>query len=145
MWCLYSRSIIGVITTDGKSSYSVMKKALNKGSFEEFIRNYIIPLATKPYTLILDNLSIHKNKACLELLKKHQIEVIFQPPYSPEYNPIEFVWGWVKKSLRRGIERNIDDLVQQFMNKIKQTNINLIKSFALKSGYIDNTISSKLD
>ena len=107
-----SRSIIGVITTDGKSSYSVMKKALNKGSFEEFIRNYIIPLATKPYTLIMDNLSIHKNKACLELLKKHQIEVIFQPPYSPEYNPIEFVWGWVKKSLRRGIERNIDDLVQ---------------------------------
>ena len=118
---------------------------VNKGSFEEFIRNYIIPLATKPYTLIMDNLSIHKNKACLELLKKHQIEVIFQPPYSPEYNPIEFVWGWVKKSLRRGIERNIDDLVQQFMNKIKQTNINLIKSFALKSGYIDNTISSKLD
>ena len=74
-----SRSIIGVVTTDGKSSYSVMKKALNKVSFEEFIRNHIIPLATKPYTLIMDNLSIHKNKACLELLKKHQIEVIFQP------------------------------------------------------------------
>ena len=46
---------------------------------EEFISNPIIPLATKPYTLIMDNLSIHKNKACLELLKKHQIEVIFQP------------------------------------------------------------------
>ena len=140
-----SRSIIGVVTTDGKSSYSVMKKALNKVSFEEFIRNHIIPIATKPYTLIMDNLSIHKNKACLELLKKHQIEVIFQPPYSPEYNPIEFVWGWVKKSLRRGMERNIDDLVNQFINKIKQTNIKLIKSFALKSGYIDNTISNKLD
>ena len=66
-----------------------MKKAFNKVSFEEFIRNHMIPLATKPYTLIMDNLSIHKNKACLELLKKHHIEVIFQPPYSPEYNPIE--------------------------------------------------------
>ena len=134
-----SRSIIGVITTDGKSSYSVMKKALNKTSFEDFIRDHIIPLATKPYTLIMDNLAIHKNKACLELLKKHQIEVVFQPPYSPEYNPIEFVWGWVKRSLRRGIEINIDDLVKQFMDKIKQININLIKKFALRSGYINNS------
>ena len=53
--------------------------------------------------------------------------------------------GVGQKILGRGIERNIDDLVKQFMKKIKQTNINLIKSFALKSGYIDNTTSNKLD
>lgn len=51
----------------------------------------------KKLMLILDNGSIHKSKKVQAFIEKHNwVELFFLPPYSPEYNPIERFWHWLK-------------------------------------------------
>ncbi|VEN74475.1 transposase (fragment) [Candidatus Desulfarcum epimagneticum] len=45
----------------------------------------------------MDNASIHKSKKVKEYLKRHRnIHLFYLPPYSPEYNPVELFWKWIK-------------------------------------------------
>lgn len=54
----------------------------------------------KKLILILDNGSIHRSKKVRKFLKKHSwLQLYFLPPYSPEYNPIERFWNWLKKKI----------------------------------------------
>jgi transposase len=51
----------------------------------------------KEIVIILDNATIHKSKKVKSYLKTHQnIHLHSLPPYSPEYNPVERFWRWIK-------------------------------------------------
>lgn len=51
----------------------------------------------KELAIILDNYSIHKSKKVFEYLKRFpMIHLYYLPKYSPEYNPVERIWGWIK-------------------------------------------------
>ena len=50
--------------------------------------------------MILDNASIHKSKQVKHFIEKTKnIDLLFLPPYSPEYQPIERFWLWVKTKI----------------------------------------------
>ena len=61
-----------------------------------------------PYYVLADNEKFLKNKDIVKELKKQGIEMWHIPPRSPDLNPIERFWGWLKKELRR---RELQDLV----------------------------------
>jgi len=47
--------------------------------------------------IILDNATIHKSRKVKNYLKRHSnIHLFYLPPYSPEYNPVELFWKWIK-------------------------------------------------
>ena len=50
--------------------------------------------------VILDNASYHKSEDLLKLFHSHKISLIYLPPYSPDLNPIEKLWGTIKQYLR---------------------------------------------
>ncbi|MBI6545448.1 MAG: transposase [Cyanobacteria bacterium NC_groundwater_1444_Ag_S-0.65um_54_12] len=51
--------------------------------------------------VVLDNLFAHKTAPALEIIRQAGTDVLFLPPYSPEFNPIEKVWAKLKELLRR--------------------------------------------
>lgn len=55
------------------------------------------PLET---VIVLDNASIHNKEIIFQYAQKYQIYVLFLPPYSPDLNPIEKFWGFMKRSIR---------------------------------------------
>ena len=50
--------------------------------------------------IVLDNATFHKKSVLPDLAKRYHCEVLFLPPYSPDLNPIEKKWAWLKKKLR---------------------------------------------
>ena len=54
----------------------------------------------KNSVLILDNKSIHNKKLVSSISKKYNCNALFLPPYSPDLNPIEHVWGFIKRKIR---------------------------------------------
>jgi transposase len=51
----------------------------------------------KEIVIILDNASIHKSKKVKKYLERHpSIHLFYLPTYSPEYNPVELFWKWIK-------------------------------------------------
>ena len=51
--------------------------------------------------VVIDNLNAHERPDVIAALRALGLQVLFLPPYSPEYNPIEKAWGKLKGILRR--------------------------------------------
>jgi transposase len=60
----------------------------------------ILPKLKQGSVVIMDNARFHKSKELKELFVKYECELLFLPPYSPDLNPIENMWGIIKEHLR---------------------------------------------
>ena len=76
------------------------KGSVNAEVFADFIRGSLVPQMrsfdrkSPTSVAVMDNCSIHHTELVMDLLKEAGIVVIFLPPYSPDYNPIELVFGY---------------------------------------------------
>lgn len=89
------RSLLMGVASDGQSKpYVVHDGAINGASFSAFINSLPYPPGT---VLVMDNVAFHKN---LFHYNAKQYIVLFTPPYSPQFNPIEYVFSKVKGRFR---------------------------------------------
>ena len=88
-------SSIAAISVDGIIALESHKGSVSAEVFGDFIRGNLVPQmrafdGESPISVVvMDNCSIHHTELVLDLLKEAGIVVIFLPPYSPDYNPIE--------------------------------------------------------
>ena len=61
-----------------------------------------------PLAFLIDNASWHKTKAVEIFCDNNNITLLFLPPYSPEYNPIERVWSFLKSKIRQRFFKTAD-------------------------------------
>ena len=61
--------------------------------FEDWFEEELLKKLPKDHVIIMDNAAFHKKKVLYQISKKYSQELIFLPPYSPEYNPIEHTWS----------------------------------------------------
>ena len=89
------------------------KRIMNAELFEFWLENCLIPQLTDGAVIILDNASFHRKKQLRELVGKHGKQIIFLPPYSPELNPIEHFWHWLKRKISECIHKfsNLDEAI----------------------------------
>lgn len=61
----------------------------------------------------MDNASFHRKKQLFSLAQNHGFNLIFLPPYSPELNPIEQYWSWLKRYLKNVLVNfpSLDDTI----------------------------------
>ena len=60
--------------------------------------------------MILDNLSTHKIRGVREALEAASARLLYLPPYSPDFNPIEPMWSKLKQVLRSHAPRTEEEL-----------------------------------
>jgi transposase len=71
--------------------------------FEEWFEDRLLQEIPNGYTVIMDNASFHRKKE-LRKLARGKVRLLFLPPYSPEYNPIEKTWANMKRFLRNNLK-----------------------------------------
>lgn len=69
--------------------------------FNQWIEEFLIPALQPNQTVILDNAAFHKSQKTRELIESTKCHVLYLPPYSPDFNPIEQKWGHVKNSVKK--------------------------------------------
>lgn len=91
-------NLSGVVDIISHKVFIQEDEMLNAEATMSFLRkleeNY--PTKTKIH-LFCDNARYYRNKAVTEYLKRSKIELHFLPPYSPNLNPIERLWKWMKE------------------------------------------------
>lgn len=60
--------------------------------------------------IILDNFSSHRAKDTIEFAKNIGIELVFLPPYSPDLNPIEYIWKSIKRLVSKTFIKDVEHL-----------------------------------
>ena len=69
--------------------------------FNQWIKEFLIPELKSAQTVILDNAAFHKSPRTTELINSVNCRLLYLPPYSPDFNPIEQKWGHVKNSVKK--------------------------------------------
>ena len=72
----------------------------------------LAPTLQKGDVVIMDNLATHKVQGVAEAITAAGARLLYLPPYSPDFNPIENMWGKIKQSLRSADPRTESDLIQ---------------------------------
>jgi transposase len=92
--------------------------AVNGEVFRVYVRDILLPALRPGDVLVMDNLSTHKDRESLEMLKQAGVEVRFLPAYSPDYNLIEMMWSKVKALLHKAEARDGETLLQAIGNAL---------------------------
>lgn len=81
--------------------------------FEQWFEQCLLPCLPKKAVIVMDNASFHRKKRLFEISEKNNKTLIFLPPYSPELNPIEKFWAWLKHTIRSSLHlfNSLDDAI----------------------------------
>lgn len=94
-------SVIGAFDSLGMICTQSQLGAMKRSDFECFLSKELLTQLTPGSVLVLDNASIHKGGKIAELVEAAGCTLLYLPPYSPDFNPIELAWGFVKRLIRR--------------------------------------------
>lgn len=88
----------------------VLSGPINRDAFEIYVEKVLIPELRSGDIVIMDNLSSHKGPRARQLIEAAGAMLLFLPPYSPDFNPIENAFAKLKALLRKAAERTVDGL-----------------------------------
>ena len=128
----FKTNLLSAISNRGKVRFIIYEK-LSPDTMIDFMRRLVSDTKRKVF-FVLDNLRIHHAKKVSLWLEKHkgEIEVFFLPPYSPEYNPDEYLNSDLKREIgNRPMPRSVKDIESNVRSHLKslQLNPDKVKSF----------------
>ena len=82
--------------------------------FNAWLETYLCPRLSASDVVVLDNAKIHKTLRTRELIEAAGAEVLFLPPYSPDYNPIEHDFANIKRLREYNADKTIDEVINMY-------------------------------
>jgi transposase len=103
-------TILVAMTLRGVQAAMTIDAATDGDVFVAFIVQVLIPTLRLGQVVVMDNLAAHKVAAVCHFIEAAGCRVIYLPPYSPDFSPIEPMWSKVKQMLRSIAARTVDAL-----------------------------------
>ncbi|HEX5570869.1 MAG TPA: IS630 family transposase [Ktedonobacterales bacterium] len=106
-------TLVAALTPDGlQEPWLLVEGAMNTEAFEWYIREQLAPHLHPGQIVVMDNLSVHKAASIQETLAARGCDLLFLPPYSPDFNPIEQAFSKLKAILR-GLGARTQEALQE--------------------------------
>ncbi len=111
-------------------NYELYDEAINQERLIDFLNKSVYE-----GDILMDNHSVHHGKIVKEYLKNKHVNVLYNVAYSPELNPIEEVFGVLKRSLKLKVIRNMDEMKNAIDEEVKRINKEVKMSNFYKHSY----------
>jgi transposase len=109
----HNTTLVAALTPEGlREPWLLIEGSMTTETFEWYIREQLAPQLRPGQVVVLDNLSAHKAERIRAALAARQCEVLFLPPYSPDFTPIEQAFSKVKAILR-GLGARTQEALQE--------------------------------
>jgi transposase len=103
-------TVTAALRADGLCAVDLADGATDGGRFRAYVTDTLAPVLRHGDTVILDNLGAHKVAGVREAIEAAGARLLYLPPYSPDFNPIEQVFAKLKRLLRTKPARTVADL-----------------------------------
>lgn len=127
-----------VIGLTGITAPLVLSGAVNGTVFYGYLQQCVVPTLKPGEVLFMDNLSAHKVAGMEALIRACGARLIYLPPYSSDFNPIELAWSKVKTILRRLKARTFPDLIEALKQALLAITPHDIQGWFAHCGYAIN-------
>ena len=128
-------TLVSSVRLDGTQAYEFFQGSLNGKNFLSYVKNTLIPTLKKGDIVVMDNLSCHKVKGVKEAIEEAGASVLYLPPYSPDFNPIEMMWSKMKTLLRNWKTDTPELLHSVIPDAFSSVSVSDISGWFTASGY----------
>lgn len=98
------------IRMDGLVAPFVLDGAMDADAFRAYVARALVPELRPGDIVVMDNLATHKVEGVRQTIEEAGASLVYLPPYSPDFNPIEKAFAKLKALLRKAAARTRDDL-----------------------------------
>ena len=113
----------------------VLDGPMNGAAFLAYVEQVLVPELEPGDVVIMDNLPAHRVKGVREAIEAASATLLFLPPYSPDFNPIEQLFAKLKALLRKAAARTVDALWQTIAEVIEVFTTDECANYFRNSGY----------
>lgn len=132
-------TILGAITVDGFAAVMTIPGATTGEVFVAYVEKVLVPNLVPGQVVVMDNLSAHKVAGVREAIERAGAELLYLPPYSPEFNPIEKAWSKLKGILRDVGARSLDKLYEAIRDALPRITPDNCRAWYRCCGYPAST------
>lgn len=128
-------TILAALTLEGILASMTIESPTDGDVFLAFLEQVLGPRLQPGHIVILDNLPAHKVDGLRELIESRGAQLLYLPPYSPDFNPIEQAWSKLKQLLRGVKARALDQLEPAIAQAIAAISPQNAQAFFRHCGY----------
>lgn len=126
--------LTGIINYETGAIYVEENIDFNAVIFISFLEHVLIQYPSGKIVMILDNSKVHHAKLLIPFLEKNKrLQLMFLPPYSPDLNIIEGLWGWLKDACINNV----------FFSKVYEINL-AVRKFIKWVNTVRDTVIDRL-
>ena len=137
-----NQSVIGVCSLSRMLCWRIQEGSVKANTVTDFVFDSVLSCLEAVDVLILvkrsftmDNATVHSKGLLRALVKIKGARLLFLPPYSPDFSPIEFAWKEMKAHLRRGQYRDYATLRPGIEEALKGVTAEQMQAFYKHCGY----------
>jgi len=117
-------TLLAALSVTGVGTTMTIEVATDTDVFCAYISEILAPTLSKGDIMVMDNLSAHKAQKVRELIEARGARLVYLPPYSPDFNPIERCWSKIKTYLRAinaRISEKLDEAIKKAFDTITES------------------------
>jgi transposase len=128
-------TFVGALRLTGMVAPMVLDGPINGQWFLAYVEQVLAPTLRKGDVVIMDNLGSHKSAGVRKAIEDTGATLLYLPPYSPDFNPIENAFSKLKALLRKAAERTVDALWDRIGALLCEFAPNECANFFAAAGY----------
>jgi hypothetical protein len=82
-------TLLSSMSVEGMGPSLAVEGATNREVFETYLEQILAPTLRRGQVVVMDNLTAHKGERVKELIEEQGCKLLYLPPYSPDFNPIQ--------------------------------------------------------
>ncbi|MCA1838589.1 MAG: IS630 family transposase [Actinobacteria bacterium] len=129
-------TLLASMSAKGMGPCLAVEGSTTREVFEVYLEHFLAPALRPGQVVVMDNLSAHKGGRVRELVEERGCEILYLPPYSPDYNPIEEAFAKLKTLLRRAGARSREALIEAMGRALSAVTARDAQGFFEHCGYL---------
>ena len=119
----------------GLSAPMLLDSPMDGDAFRAYVTQVLVPELAKGDIVVMDNLPAHKVAGVRDAIEKAGATLLYLPPYSPDFNPIELAFSKLKAILRKAAARTIHEIWQAIAQSLDAFSPDECKNYFAAAGY----------
>lgn len=128
-------TFVAGLRNSGMVAPMVLDGPINGLAFQAYVDQVLVPDLRPGDVVVMDNLGSHKRPGIRAAIEAAGASLLYLPPYSPDFNPIENAFAKLKAMLRKAAARTIDGLWSAIGGIIDTFNPNECANYFAAAGY----------
>jgi transposase len=135
-------TVIAGLRTSGPSAIALLDGPVTGERFRAYVTETLIPVLKPGDIVVLDNLGAHKVAGVREAIEAVGARLLYLPPYSPDFNPIERAFAKLKALLRSAAARTVSELWEAVRQAFTRFSPDECRNYITAAGYEDDAYAS---